>query len=307
MALESAAAQGPIFGPPPVDQQPQIGTNFQPYENGPPPGQPFIDLDAMPPACEPCDYWTYQTLPDGIIYKSYLAGVKEPRMGAVFLHEQNDGWLWDSTLGGRFGLMRYGTQDRIRPQGWQLDVEGSAQLRLDLVETMDFRAVDFKAGPWLTYGIGPHAFKFGYYHLSSHTGDEFLLKRPGYPRLNFARDVLMVGYSRYLYDDFRIYAEAGWAFYTDVSEPLEFQFGFEWAPSYATGPRGAPFFAVNGHLREELDFGGSITAQAGWAWRGDNNGHLMRLGLHYLNGGSNHYSFFNDFEQQFGAGLWYDY
>ena len=71
-------------------------------------------------------------------------------MGAHFINEKTDGWLWDATLGGRFGLARYGNHDHCRPQGWQFDVEGSAQLRLDLVESMDFRSVDFKAGPWLT-------------------------------------------------------------------------------------------------------------------------------------------------------------
>jgi len=42
-------------------------------------------------------------------------------------------------------------------------------------------------------------------------------------------------------------------------EPLEFQFGAEYAPSSASGCRGTPFAAVNGHLREEFDFGETST------------------------------------------------
>jgi hypothetical protein len=147
----------------------------------------------------------------------------------------------------------------------------------------------------------------GYYHLSSHLGDEFLLDHPGYPRLNFARDVLVAGYAHYLSPNLRLYGEMGWAFYTDISQPWEFQFGVDYAPGYATGIRGAPFFAINGHLREELDFGGHFTVQAGWAWRADNSTHLLRTGLEYFNGASNEYSFYNLHEQQIGYGLWYDY
>jgi len=76
-----------------------------------------------------------------------------------------------------------------------------------------------------------------------------------------------------------LYAEAGWAFYVDGgTEPWEFQFGAEYSPLGPTGLAGAPFLAVNGHLRQEVDFGGSLVVQAGWQWRG-RTGHLMRAGL----------------------------
>jgi len=236
-----------------------------------------------------------------------LAGPKESRMGTQFIHEKDDGWLWEPTLGGKAGIFRYGNQDCVLPQGFQFDVEASAQGRLDLEENIDFRSVDFRGGAAGTYVLGQNGFKFGYYHLSSHAGDEFLLNHPTFNRINFARDVLIFGYSRYMTPDFRVYAEAGWAFYTDVSKPFEFQFGFDWAPGYPTGPRGGPFLAANGYLREELDYGGTFTAQAGWAWRADRSGHLLRIGLIYLNGCSNQLEFFANSEQQVGGGLWYDY
>ena len=46
--------------------------------------------------------------------------------------------------------------------------------------------------------------------------------------------------------------------------------------------------------------------QTGWQWRGP-SGHLMRLGLEYFNGKSEQYQFTNDYEQQIGVGLWYDF
>ena len=125
--------------------------------------------------------------------------------------------------------------------------------------------------------------------------------------MNFARDVRILGHAIYLSTRTRAYVEAGWAFYSDISEPWEFQFGLDHAPVAATGPRGAPFWALNGHLRQELDFSGSFTAQAGWAWRSDVSSPLFRAGLHYYNGKSNHFSFYNEHEQQIGMAVWYDF
>ena len=205
------------------------------------------------------------------------------------------------------GILRFGDSDPVMPQGFQIDVEGSAQARLNLTDNVDVTSVDFRGGLPLTYGYGPWRLMAGYYHLSSHLGDEFLLKNPDYPRLNFARDVLLFGASYYLTDDLRIYGEAGWAFFTDVSAPWEFQFGIDYAPAAPTGARGAPFFAINGHIREELDYSGNVTVQAGWAWRSAQNGSLLRIGGHYFNGASWQYSFYNQFEQQLGVGIWYDF
>jgi hypothetical protein len=275
------------------------------------PEQGYFDYDTwMATSAGPTAYkpdWDWQILPNGIIYQAYLANSKESRMGTQIVNIEGDGAVWDSTLGGRFGLLRYGTCDGFWPQGWQFDVEGSAQVRLDPEVSMDVRSVDFRIGAPLTYGYGRHRLKIGYYHLCSHLVDEFLLANVGFPRLNFVRDTVLLGYSFYATDNLRLYAEGGWAFYTDVSEPLEFQFGLDWAPAKPTGLRGAPFLALNTYLREELDFSGNFTAQAGWAWRGDRTSHLLRVGVHYLNGASNQYSFCRNIEQQIGAGLWYDY
>ena len=54
-----------------------------------------------------------------------------------------------------------------------------------------------------------------------------------------------------------------------------------------------------------VNFGGGLTVQTGWAWR-NAGGHLLRMGLHYYNGESNQFSFFDKHEQQIGFGVWYD-
>jgi hypothetical protein len=252
--------------------------------------------------------WSWVILPEGIIYRSYLAGVKEPRFSSVWFHEKDQGALWDIALGGRVGILRYGSDDPRHPEGWQLDIEGAAFPRLDPTPNRDLVSADFRFGIPLTYGEGPYQTKFAYYHLSSHLGDEFLLANPGVERINYTRDALVWGHSVYWTEDLRLYGEIEWAFHPGGgAEPWAFQFGADYAPAGPTGFRGAPFAALNVHLREEVDFGGHFTAQTGWQWRGGRTGKLFRIGLHYLNGKSPQFEFFDNFEEQIGGGIWYDY
>jgi hypothetical protein len=256
------------------------------------------------------DPWTWQPLPLGIIYRSYWAGVHEPRMGIQLIRMTNTGEsFWDPTVGARVGLLRYGNTDALHPQGWQLDVEGAALPRLTLDNVRDLEAVDFRGGVPLTYGVDNWQFKLAYYHLSSHLGDEYAINHPGSldERINYVRDSAVFGASYYAVPELRLYAEAGYAINaTGGAEPWEFQFGTEWSKAGPTDARGTPFLALNGYLREELNFGGDFTAEAGWLWR-NQIGQTLRLGAFYFNGKSSQFQTFDKFEEQIGAGLWYDF
>ncbi len=275
--------------------------------DGPPPQAATINY----PLAEALAYdapWSWQLLPQGLIWHSYLAGVKEPRMASVFNYQKGLGWLWDPVAGGRVGLLRYGSPNSFRPEGWQLDVEGAAFPELRLNDSWDMRATDFRVGMPLTFGLGNFQMKFAVYHLSSHIGDEFLLKNPDFVRLEYSRNALVLGLSYYATPNVRLYGEMDWAFYTNgATQPWQFQFGAEYSPVFSPGFRGSPFFAINGHLRQEVAFGGNITIQTGWQWLNGNTGTRMRFGFQYFNGKNDMYQFYNDFVQQFGIGIWYDY
>lgn len=258
--------------------------------------------------CGECNGYHWEFLPKDSLYPFYLADTKASRMAGQWIEATDDGTLMDATLGGRFGVFRYvdATPGPFK-RGIQADFEGSAQVRLDMDREHDVRAVDFRAGVPISVSFGRFQTRFGYYHLSSHVGDEFLIRLPAFERQNYSRDVLFLGGAYWLNESTRVYGEAGWAFYYDVCEPWEFTFGIESAPRRATGLRGAPFYAINGRLREEVDFGGALTAQLGWAWRSAYNTGLLRTGLHYFNGKSNQFSFYDEHEELIGAGLWYDF
>jgi hypothetical protein len=253
--------------------------------------------------------WEWHLLPDGVVYKSYLAAERDPRLSTAFLSESKGDWVWDSALGGRASLLRYGTFGSDRPQGWELQVEGAAFVRLLPQDERDVAAVDFRAGVPLAYRDGPFQWKFAYYHISSHLGDEFLLKNPDFDRLNYSRDALVLGGGYFPTDNLRLYFEVGWAvIYTSGgAEPWEIQTGFEYETQQPTGFRGAPFFALNVHLRQEVNWGGNINILAGWMWRGFHADHAFRAGLQFFNGKNAQYSFLQDNQQLVGFGIRYDF
>ena len=273
------------------------------------PGEAWIGGDYGSPYDAPQSVG-WDLLPDGLIYRSYLAGPRESRLALHTFHNRSaalgDDALWEATLGGRGGLLRYGFNDPSNPSGWQLDIEGATIVRLNLDESRDVEASDFRFGVPLTWGSRQLAYKIAYYHISSHLGDE-RAERTGDTRINYVRDVVQFGTSWYPDPWLRVYGEVGYAFFTaGGAEPWEFQFGLEYACPGPTGFRGTPFVATNAHLREEVDFGGDWTLQAGWLWRGD-TGRQMRVGLHYMNGLSTQYQFFDLNEEQIGLGIWYDF
>jgi hypothetical protein len=248
-----------------------------------------------------------QLFPQGVLYRAYLAGVKESRLRSVWNHDKSDGWFWDITLGGRVPLLRYGTEAGQRPEGFQVDMEGAGIPRLSMSEDAELESADFRFGIPVTWGTARHQVKLAFYHLSSHLGDEFMLKNPTVERLNYSRDALVYGHSFYPTPWTRLYAEVGYAFGADEGRPLEAQFGWEYSPPGDTGCRGAPFAAAAAHLREEAHFGGNVVGQIGWAWRSRADSGLFRIGMQYYNGKSDQYAFYYTSENKLGLGLWYDY
>ncbi len=312
------------------DPQPTVATSQQPPEPTPDTkaGVPWSTLPEagsatstdhivridQPATGEPLDDsydngWAWQWVPAGLIYHSYLAGPHEPRMGIDAFADGEGGTFADATLGGRTGFVKFGNADPVHPEGFQLDFYGAAIARLDLESQEDLDACDYVFGFPLTYGNDQWQFKFGYAHLSSHMGDEFAISHPGAldERVNYVRDSLVWGTSYYPFPALRLYGEAGWAFHHDGGAGVwDTQFGTELSRPGPTGDHATPFVAVNGRLRKDEDVCGDLTIEAGWLRRGI-LGQTLRYGAHYYNGKSSQSEFFQNSEQQIGAGVWYDF
>jgi hypothetical protein len=296
---------------------PSSKTSSLPYENELP-GTTAVPISryqgdsrttfADPPDFDTYDTWDWQVLPQGLLYRSYWAGGLEPRLGSDLMYYNKHGWYWNGQAGARVGLLRYGTDDPLTPQGWELDIEGAAFPRLDLQANEDMVATDFRCGVLLTHKRGAVEWKFGFYHISSHLGDEYMISHPDdYDRINYVRESLVAGLSVHPVRWLRLYGEVGWTFQEDGgAEPWEFQFGFEAASPDVTDIHGTPFVALNGHLRQENNFKGNLRAQIGWLWR-NRNGQTFRIGAQYFSGLDDSYQFYNQYQQAVGFGLWYDF
>lgn len=252
-----------------------------------------------------------QVLPKDLLYRSYLAGEKEPRFQSVWLNETGRGRVWETQLGGRVGVLGYGQYTKATPYAWQLQMEGGAQARIDPLKNSDLEAVDFRFGILSTWRIRSNAIKAGYYHISSHAGDEYLLRHlpgSGFVRLNYVRDSAIIGITHFLNDDSQIYGEVAYAAGAEGgAKPLEFQYGYQYTPLHAYGLKGAPYFAINGHTRQDFNWITSVNTVAGWQWRGEETKHLWRVGLQYYTGPAIQWEFAGRNETLCGGGLWFDY
>jgi hypothetical protein len=293
-----------------VDNRSDDDARHSPAELEPLPFEEQPPFDDDPAILFECAGLEFQIMPVGLMYKSYLAGEKEPRIQGVWLSEKKRGLIWETQVGGRVGLLRYGTSSAIKPQGWQFDLEGGAQVRIDPNHQSDVEAVDYRVGCLSTWRHGRNGVKAGYYHLSSHLGDEFLIRNPSFlsTRLNYVRDSAIVGWMYDLSDDMQVYGEVAYAVgHQGGAKPLELQYGYQYLPLQAFDCHGAPYFAINGHTREDLNWITGVNTTAGWLWRGEQTNHTFRVGMQYYTGPAIQYSFVGRNETLLGGGLWFEY
>ena len=248
-------------------------------------------------------------MPNGLLYRSYIAAPHEPRLASSVLYDNTAGsWRWDSTLGGRVGLYRRDSPPDMNLDAWQVDLEGAVMVRLDPQEKMDVESADFRFGLLWTGKKDNLAFKLGYFHVSSHVGDEYLIKNPAFLRINYVKESLIFGTSLQATPECRVYGEVAWGMIaTGGAEPWQFQFGSEYAKIADIPTHGAPFSAMNIQMRQEVDFAAGLTLMSGWQWKGPDTGRTFRLGLTCFNGPSNQYQFYQRYDSQFGLGVWYDF
>ncbi|MCA9140803.1 MAG: DUF1207 domain-containing protein [Planctomycetales bacterium] len=252
--------------------------------------------------------YDWHLLPDGLLWHSYLADPHEPRISTVIFHTNDNGVFWDATLGGRVGLVRYGTAGAKEPRGWQWDLEGAAITRLDLHHAEDVESMDYRFGTEITAADGPWAMKFGYFHVSSHVGDEYLIRNPSFQRVNYVTESWIIGGSYRPGDSTRIYGEFANAFRASGgAKRYQFQTGFEYTPPPKVPGRATPFAAVHFNFRDAVDYDVATTAQVGWSFQGPDSDRRLRFGIQWADGPTSQYAFFQRRQSYLGVGVWFDY
>lgn len=266
---------------------------------------PDLPIDSSAP-------WRWKWMPEGELYRSYFASNREVRLGIHFVHEEKMGKnYWDPILGGKIPLVRFGNQSRLYPEGFQLDLEGAALARLTLDEARDIHGTDYRFGIPLAYRKGHFEWKLGYYHISSHMGDEWIVehyKETGEVfRRNYVRDCIMFGIAYRPDANWRFYFGGDYGFYTkDGAEPWQIEAGAEYSPILLPGVHGSPFAAVHFNWNQENDWNTYVAFEAGWQWKTLYQ-HTLRTGLYMMSGHADQYQFYNRQEKQIGYGIWFDF
>ena len=326
IVLTAAATTQPIAPPPPLTTQfaPPASPPIlvAPQRVAPQPIAPYgrrpvapLVYDGTPSGKPLARGWGWEVLPVESLFREYLADPKAARFAAQILHDTDNGWLWELRAGGRAPLLRFGTPSGTvgpsgRPEGWQIGVEGVATPRLNFEQELDLDYVDYRVGVPIQYQAGRWQYKLEPYHLSSHAGDELLVRDPTFVRINYLRDALRFGVGYFATPDLRLYGETEWAWNVGGgADPWHFQFGFDYSPVAATPHLSMPqpFLAANVGLREELDFGGGVNLIGGLQWRGLRSDNVFRAGVQYYNGKSFQYEQFDEHEELLGLGIWYDF
>lgn len=206
--------------------------------------------------------------------------------------------------GGNVGIFR--VTDKNNPElGWQFNIIASFDAMFDFDNSQDNIGWDGNYG--FTVTVAPNdkwLYKYGMLHTSSHLGDEYI-ERTGQTRLGYTREELMAGVSHRLTNEWRLYAEGGWAFdrgNEDLMDPWRFQGGIEYVSEKKILKNLAQWYAtVDVQSWEESDWDYDVSTQFGIEI--NSAGRRARLGLEYYEGRVPIGEFFQFYENYISLGI----
>ncbi len=209
--------------------------------------------------------------------------------------------------GGNIGIFRVAS-NCDPDHGWQLNVIASIDAIFDIENSLDNIGWDGNYGFTLTAAPdNDWLYKIGLLHTSSHLGDEYI-ENTGVTRIGYTRQELMLGVSRLLTKEWRLYGESGWGFdlgNRDLMEPWRFQGGVEFV-SEKTVWKGLASWYVTVDIQswEESGWDFDVSSQIGMEI--NSAGRRARLGVEYYEGRVPIGEFFQYYENYISLGFWLD-
>jgi hypothetical protein len=200
--------------------------------------------------------------------------------------------------------------------GWQVSLLTGifSQFNLDTPST-ELINTDFIVGVPLTWRVGNWSTRVRYYHQSSHVGDEFLLGRPGFNRVNLSFEEIEAIIS-YDYKWARVYAGGGVLVHREpvTLDRNRVQWGFE-----VRGPssrsrilRGfydklivTPVLAADFKTFEELHWIINTNVVGGLEWSRTGSYRRLRIMVNYYRGFNPYGQFFAQKIETVGAGVYF--
>ncbi|MGB7919967.1 MAG: DUF1207 domain-containing protein [Desulfobacterales bacterium] len=259
--------------------------------------------------------WRGIFAPGSDLYPRYIADPLQPTMAMQYLiifdsdipNTGDSRFLYN--LGGRFGLVRLYPNNRT-DAGFQIDVQAAFLGMFDIENQTDNIGWDGLYGLLLTWADGQGtAVKVAIQHDSSHIGDEYI-ESTGRTRINYTREEVVLGLSRKIISDLRVYGEGAYGYdlrNTEIQDPWRLQGGLEYKDDdrFMSGRLGW-YAAVDMTFYEENDWDLNLSIQAGLVAPIRNLARTFRLGVGYYNGRSILGEFSQFDEEYFSFGLWVD-
>jgi hypothetical protein len=209
--------------------------------------------------------------------------------------------------GGNIGVFRYQPAGQV-DRGWQLNIRAGIDGQFDNANSQD--NIGWNGNYGLVVSMKPAAdwaFRFGLLHVSSHLGDEYIL-RTGATRIGYTREEYAGSVSWAINKHWRTYAEGGWAYHMGnkvLMEPARLQAGLEYEnPKSLWKDILGWYAALDVQTWEERDWQVDIAAQTGLLLH--SAGRKVRLGIEYYDGRSTLGEFFQYDEKYISLGIWMD-
>lgn len=241
-----------------------------------------------------------EPLPPGPLFRPLLADPRQPRFSASYQYHVTDSKSFNAAavaFGGNFGFLRGSWHGGT----YQLGIDGGvfALFNFD-TPSNDLENADYMVGLPLEYRRGPWSYRARVYHISSHLGDEFLLRHPNVQRINLSYEVFDALVSRAI-GHLRLYGGGGHMIEsTPALDPWMIHYGAEYR---------WPNFIDHLELDLAADFKqnqdqGWITNQSYELGMSFHRGqHAVRVMLEYYAGLSPNGQFFTDHLHYYGLGL----
>jgi hypothetical protein len=255
--------------------------------------------------------------PSDDVFRPLIADPKQPQFFATWQFARarpaksftNVGAV---ALGENFGFYT----KRQGCSGWQVSLLTGifSQFNLD-TSSAELINTDFVVGVPVTWRAGNWSTRVRYYHQSSHLGDEFLLGRPGFDRVNLSFEEVEAIIS-YDYKWARVYAGGGVLVHREpvTLDRNRVQWGFELrGPSTRSRILGdfydklvvTPVLAADFKTFEELHWIVNTNVVGGLEWSKTGSYRRLRIMVNYYRGYNPYGQFFAQKIETIGAGVYF--
>ncbi len=246
-------------------------------------------------------------LPEGLLFKPLLADPRRPFIGASLRS-----YIDDPELDAVGAIAVGGTLPLVRDDGpfsgqWQLDFFGAVFGIFDLdAPSSDLINTDYWVGFPLSYRKGGFSGDFRIFHVSTHLGDEFLL-RNRVDRVNVSYEGAHLLLSQEFLGSLRVYGGGGYLFSREPTSlgPGSAQFGVELeSPRPFFSDLVRPILGIDLQGSEDNQWTPDVSVKVGLALEGSRNmRRAIELVLEYFDGRNPNGQFFERDLEYLGVGF----